>query len=51
MSTSQTKFDTFFNRRSDFPSLKRSHNGFPLAYLDGPAGTQVPRQVIDAITQ
>jgi cysteine desulfurase family protein (TIGR01976 family) len=51
MSTSPAKFDTFINRRSDFPSLKRSHNGFPLTYLDGPAGTQVPQQVIDAIAQ
>ena len=37
-------------RRGDFPSLKRQHNGKPLVYLDGPAGTQVPRQVIDAIS-
>jgi cysteine desulfurase family protein (TIGR01976 family) len=39
-----------FERRLDFPSLQRVHNGLPLAYLDGPAGTQIPRQVIDAIT-
>jgi cysteine desulfurase family protein (TIGR01976 family) len=37
-------------RRADFPSLRRIHNGFPLAYLDGPAGTQMPQQVIDAIS-
>jgi len=35
--------------RGEFPSLLRTHNGRPLAFLDGPAGTQVPRQVIDAI--
>jgi len=35
--------------RDDFPSLKRTVNGQPLAYLDGPGGTQVPRQVIDAV--
>jgi cysteine desulfurase family protein (TIGR01976 family) len=35
--------------RRDFPSLARSVDGLPLAYLDGPAGTQVPRAVIDAI--
>ncbi len=35
--------------RADFPSLGRMHNGFPLAYFDGPGGTQIPRQVIDAI--
>ena len=38
------------SRRGDFPSLKRLHNGFPLAYLDGPAGTQIPQRVIDAIS-
>jgi cysteine desulfurase family protein (TIGR01976 family) len=37
-------------RRADFPSLKRNHNGRPLAYLDGPAGTQMPQHVIDAIS-
>jgi cysteine desulfurase family protein (TIGR01976 family) len=36
--------------RADFPSLQRSVNGQPLAYLDGPAGTQVPKQVIEAIS-
>jgi cysteine desulfurase family protein (TIGR01976 family) len=36
--------------RNDFPSLSRTVNGQPLAYLDGPAGTQVPRQVIDAVS-
>ena len=37
--------------RSHFPSLQRQHNGKPLIYLDGPAGTQVPRQVITAISR
>lgn len=35
--------------RKDFPALERTFNGLPLAYLDGPGGTQVPRQVIEAI--
>lgn len=35
--------------RSHFPSLSRQHNGNPLVFIDGPAGTQVPIQVIDAI--
>ena len=39
------------DRRGEFPSLLRTHNGFPLAYLDGPAGTQVPQSVIDAIAR
>ncbi len=36
--------------RDDFPALARRVNGQPLVFLDGPAGTQVPRAVIDAIT-
>ena len=35
--------------REQFPSLKLRVNGHPAAFLDGPAGTQVPKQVIDAI--
>jgi len=49
MKTLPAKFTTFLKRRADFPSLKRTRNRLLLAYLDGPAGTQVPRQVIDAI--
>jgi len=37
--------------RDDFPSLNRMVNGRPLAYLDGPGGTQVPQQVIDAVSE
>ncbi|MGB4850169.1 MAG: cysteine desulfurase-like protein [Saprospiraceae bacterium] len=36
--------------RSQFPSLKRIVNGRPIVHLDGPAGTQVPQSVIDAIS-
>jgi cysteine desulfurase family protein (TIGR01976 family) len=39
------------DRRGEFPSLLRTHNGYPLAYLDGPAGTQVPQSVIEAIVR
>jgi cysteine desulfurase family protein (TIGR01976 family) len=39
------------SHRADFPSLKRTHLGYPLAFLDGPAGTQVPMKVIDAVTR
>jgi cysteine desulfurase family protein (TIGR01976 family) len=35
--------------RSHFPALERVHNGFPVAYFDGPGGTQVPRQVVESI--
>lgn len=36
--------------RAQFPALTRTHNGFPVAYFDGPGGTQVPRVVADAMT-
>jgi cysteine desulfurase family protein (TIGR01976 family) len=36
--------------RSHFPALERTHNGFPVAYFDGPGGTQVPRAVAAAMT-
>src|SRR6266852_5680995 len=35
--------------RAQFPSLKLRVNGQPTAFLDGPAGTQVPKQVTDAV--
>jgi cysteine desulfurase family protein (TIGR01976 family) len=35
--------------RSQFPSLQTQVNGQPAAFLDGPAGTQVPTQVMEAI--
>lgn len=35
--------------RSQFPALSRIHNGSPVAYFDGPGGTQVPRAVVEAM--
>jgi cysteine desulfurase family protein (TIGR01976 family) len=35
--------------RSSFPALARRHHGIPVAYFDGPGGTQVPLQVVDAM--
>src|SRR5436305_4779504 len=35
--------------RGYFPALERIHNGRPVAYFDGPGGTQVPRSVVDAM--
>lgn len=35
--------------RSHFPALRRLHHGLPVAYFDGPGGTQVPQQVLDAM--
>jgi cysteine desulfurase family protein (TIGR01976 family) len=36
--------------RDHFPALGRTIDGVPLAYLDGPGGTQVPRECIAAMT-
>lgn len=38
--------DLVFNLRSQFPALSR-----PAIFLDGPAGTQVPQRVADAISR
>src|ERR1041385_2746629 len=35
--------------RKHFPALQRRHNGNPVAYFDGPGGTQVPQSVADAM--
>jgi cysteine desulfurase family protein (TIGR01976 family) len=36
--------------RDQFPALERVHGGRPVAYFDGPGGTQVPRGVVDAMS-
>ncbi len=36
--------------RARFPALTRQHAGKPVAYFDGPGGTQVPREVVEAMT-
>src|SRR6266403_3457669 len=35
--------------RQQFPALTRIHNGYTVAYFDGPGGTQVPRTVVEAM--
>ncbi|MFI5047480.1 MAG: aminotransferase class V-fold PLP-dependent enzyme, partial [Acidimicrobiia bacterium] len=35
--------------RSRFPALAAREQGRPIAYLDGPGGSQVPREVLDAM--
>jgi len=35
--------------RRQFPALTRVHEGHPVAYFDGPGGTQVPRSVVAAM--
>ena len=37
--------------RRHFPALARTHDGHPVAYFDGPGGTQVPRRVVAAMTE
>ena len=36
--------------REEFPALLREYVGHPVAYVDGPGGTQVPRPVVVAVT-
>jgi cysteine desulfurase family protein (TIGR01976 family) len=36
--------------RADFPALERRERGQAVAYFDGPGGTQVPRAVVDAMS-
>jgi cysteine desulfurase family protein (TIGR01976 family) len=35
--------------RAAFPALERRAGSVPVAYFDGPGGTQVPRQVVEAM--
>src|SRR6267143_224835 len=35
--------------RAHFPALERIHCNYPVAYFDGPGGTQVPRPVVEAM--
>ncbi|HEX2638625.1 MAG TPA: cysteine desulfurase-like protein [Gemmatimonadales bacterium] len=37
--------------RRHFPALERQHRGHPVAYFDGPGGTQVPTSVADAVRE
>src|SRR6266550_1700688 len=46
--TGNKAFDSAWVRQQ-FPSLKLQVHGRPAEFLDGPAGTQVPKQVMDAV--
>lgn len=37
--------------RAQFPALARCEQGRPVAYFDGPAGSQVPQSVADAVSR
>jgi cysteine desulfurase family protein (TIGR01976 family) len=36
--------------RAQFPALGRKQSKMPVAYFDGPGGTQVPRSVVEAVS-
>ena len=36
--------------RREFPALSLTHGDSPRVYMDNPAGTQLPRRVVDAVT-
>jgi cysteine desulfurase family protein (TIGR01976 family) len=46
----RTGVRTLDSIRADFPALARREQGHPVAYFDGPGGTQVPRAVAEAMT-
>src|ERR1043165_3059588 len=46
----QTQVAPVAEIRRHFPALERVHNGYPVAYFDGPGGTQVPRYVVEKMT-
>lgn len=46
---SRDSFPSTTEIRSHFPALERTHNGHPVAYFDGPGGTQTPRAVAEAM--
>lgn len=43
----QAEVATVGEIRQHFPALERVHNGYQVAYFDGPGGTQVPRYVVE----
>jgi len=50
MTTALTTAASVETIRSRFPALERRHKGVPVAYFDGPGGTQLPRSVVDAMS-
>jgi cysteine desulfurase family protein (TIGR01976 family) len=46
----KTEVQTATEIRKHFPALERVHNGYPVAYFDGPGGTQVPRYVVEQMS-
>src|SRR6185437_9667412 len=48
--TADARVQTTDAIRQHFPALERREGGRWVAYFDGPGGTQVPREVADAVT-
>ena len=48
--TAGTGVKTVHEIRADFPALHRREGKHPVAYFDGPGGTQVPRDVAEAVS-
>jgi cysteine desulfurase family protein (TIGR01976 family) len=46
---SQAKIKSIAEIRGQFPAVQRKHAGLPVAYFDGPGGTQVPQSVVDSV--
>jgi cysteine desulfurase family protein (TIGR01976 family) len=46
----KTEVQTAEEIRTHFPALERVHNGYPVAYFDGPGGTQAPRYVVEQMS-
>ena len=46
----KTEVSSVAEIRGQFPALERVHNGYPVAYFDGPGGTQVPRYVVEQMS-
>jgi len=45
-----TDLPLYFERcRAEFPGLQRQHHGRAAVFFDGPAGSQTPQRVIDAV--
>jgi cysteine desulfurase family protein (TIGR01976 family) len=50
MSAINSDVASVFAIRTHFPALERREGAIPVAYFDGPGGTQVPRAVAEAMT-
>jgi cysteine desulfurase family protein (TIGR01976 family) len=48
--STQAEISSVAEIRTHFPALERIHNGYPVAYFDGPGGTQVPRYVVERMS-